>query len=65
MSVCMTQATAVNTACAGETNAGMTGAADKCQALITAGNVNPPTAASTTAFEQYVGLLCGGVDAGI
>jgi len=60
---CMTQVTAVNSACATETNDAGTGTFDKCNALATAANAS--TAASPAGLQNYIGSICGGADAGI
>ncbi len=61
--VCLTYANTVNTACAAETNDAGTGAIDKCNTLITAANAST-TPATAAGLENYMGLFCGGADAG-
>jgi len=61
--ICATYVTAVQTACATESNDAGTGAFDKCENLIS--DASTATGALPLAFEQYLGLLCGGYDAGL
>jgi len=62
-SVCASFVTAINTDCAAETNDAGTGAIDKCNTVLTAAQA--ASASSPTGLAQYVGVMCGGADAGI
>ncbi len=61
--VCVTYANAANTACANATNDAGTGAIDRCNAILTAANA--ATVSAPAGLEQYLGLFCGGADAGL
>ncbi len=61
--VCLSLANAVNTVCTAETNDAGTGAIDRCNALLTVANA--ATASAPAGLEQYLGLFCGGADAGL